>query len=108
MVVMRSLLAQVTSGGNFTRVKIPQGVGGKVGIIDRKPEAIGVGRVPPRGKFGTLSPDDRVAVEAAEAGPSAALVSPVTLQAVEPGHQPADGDRALQTGQDRAQTHMHA
>src|SRR5438067_2356324 len=53
-------------------------------------------------------PGDRVAVEAAETSPSAAFIGPVAMQPVEAGHQPAEGDRALQAGQDGPQAHVHA
>src|SRR6185369_13516094 len=53
-------------------------------------------------------PGDRVAVETAEAGTAAALIGAVACQPVEPRHQPADRDRALQPRQHGAQAHVNA
>src|SRR5882757_5744166 len=62
----------------------------------------------PAANLEALRPGDRVAVEASEAGPAATFVGAVAVQAVEPRHQPAEGDRALQAGQHGPQAHMHA
>src|SRR5260370_41381400 len=68
----------------------------------RRNSAISATPLPP------CCPRDRITIEAAEAGPAAALVGAVTMQAVETGDQPADRDHALQAGQDGPQAHVQA
>src|SRR3954452_23952665 len=55
-----------------------------------------------------VAPGDRIAVEAAEAGPAAAFRGACAGQALETANEPADGDRPFHAGEHGPQAHVHA